>query len=474
MLCLTVRGTDGGGSLFQQQCVGIAGRLDPHAKASLFGEFAQRDFEVGHGAVGVGLTEDLGAGNGRAQQQPFGDRLPGISQRIAGGPAQAGEDRMVDAVVMPPAPDGVVPLVPLDEVEHPLHAERLVGERFDRIGLGHDEICVGEQGAVGPENEIVGAGFPVQPRSQFHPEVLDNRGLGLVDQGLCQRPFGDLEIGFDLQGRQSQGLGVVGEAFFGDSIGRERVGQVFFEPQQFLQGVAVLWHRQAADRAVAGGDPRLGGHNLTRQPVVQNAGFVFGRLGLVGRGHGPLVQHFANRLVKADLGVFGSRRQVIEPHSGLAHIHVVALHAMRLQQRLDGLGEGLFLGSRSRSWLGQNQAQEPSQEQTDAHSLQGGGRHREEGREEAGSEGVAVSLSAGVRGEPVSVQSDLGGSTFRRGLRPRLRARLGKKAFRGTHPTRRKGCLEGCAADLFRDLLVTQATSAETRRHSGGSVSTGF
>ena len=106
----------------------------------MIGQFTQGNLEIGAGAVGAFHAEDLGAGDGGAEQEAAGDGGKGFAFGIPLGAAHAGENRMVDAAVIAPTADGVVALVALDEAVLGAHGERLVGERLVGLEFSHREI----------------------------------------------------------------------------------------------------------------------------------------------------------------------------------------------------------------------------------------------------------------------------------------------------------------------------------------------
>ena len=168
-------GRPGGDAGIEQQAVLVPGGVDRDPELAVFGQLPQGDLKVGLGSVSAFHAEQLGARNRGTQEQPVRNQVVGIPFRVAVVAPHAGEDRMVDAVVLPPPPDGVVALITLDEPVFRPHLEGIKVKRLGRLQLGNGELGGFQQIAVGPEDEIVGDRFRVDPGAEIEAEVLNRR-----------------------------------------------------------------------------------------------------------------------------------------------------------------------------------------------------------------------------------------------------------------------------------------------------------
>ncbi|MFO0000366.1 MAG: hypothetical protein ACK559_04495, partial [bacterium] len=109
--------------LVEQQTVLVSGSGDGDPESSVIWQLTERDLEVRLGAIGSIRAKELIVGNGRAQQQTFGDRPIGLSFRVTGATAKISEDRMIDAVEISPTAHGIVPLIAFNEAILRAHEE---------------------------------------------------------------------------------------------------------------------------------------------------------------------------------------------------------------------------------------------------------------------------------------------------------------------------------------------------------------
>ena len=114
--------------------------------------------------------------------------------RVAVAAAHVRENSVIDAVVIAPPADGVVPLVALDEPVLRPHRERLEGERLVRAKLFDREIALVQQQTIGAENEVVLDRLGVDSGSQIDAEVLNHRLRLRIDEAACQRLIGNVEV----------------------------------------------------------------------------------------------------------------------------------------------------------------------------------------------------------------------------------------------------------------------------------------
>ena len=146
--------------------------------------------------------EDLVVRDRRPQQQPLRHGAVGVPLGIAGAAAHAGKNGVIDAVVLAPAADRVIPGIALDEPILRPHDERFEGERLAGRQLRHHEVLVVQEQAVRPQDELVRARLGIDRRAQIDPEILD-RGLRLrVDDAAVERLLGNLEVRLEQQRRE--------------------------------------------------------------------------------------------------------------------------------------------------------------------------------------------------------------------------------------------------------------------------------
>ena len=108
---------------------------------------------------------------------------------------------MVDTIEILPSTHGIVSLIPLDELELPLHSERNERKRLVKKWLGDHKVRVGQQQIVGTQDQIVRARLGIDALAELHPKVLDRRWLILIHHRQSKRFFRDLEVGFKLKRR---------------------------------------------------------------------------------------------------------------------------------------------------------------------------------------------------------------------------------------------------------------------------------
>lgn len=174
---------------------------------------------------------------------------------------------MIDAVEFLPGSDRVVADVAFDELVRGLHRERLIVEWLRRLQLSHHEVGVFQQRIVGSQNEIVRTRLRIDRGSELHAKVLNHRLRALVDDAQVECLLGDVEVRLDLQRRQQQRLPVVGKAVFGDPVGRQRIREIFFQPQQVSERVPILRHGQPSYGSVLWYRARSRGSHCSRDPI---------------------------------------------------------------------------------------------------------------------------------------------------------------------------------------------------------------
>ena len=315
----------------------------------MVGQFTQGDLEIGAWAVGAFHAEDLGAGDGGAEEEPLGDRGKGFSLGIALSAAHAGENRMVDAAVITPTADGVVALVALDEAVLGAHGEGLEGERLVRLQFPQCEIGAVQQHAVGAEDQLVGYGGGVDAGAQIEAEILDcGFGFG-IDNGSFQCLFGDVVVGLEQQRGEGQRLLVVEEAVLGDGIGREIIGQVVVEQQQLAQGVAVLGDGEASGAAVARGGAQAGLGDAFLHPGGHLGFFSFSGLEGTFGWHGSVGGLVRDVQPEFQLALLEGWIEIVHPDAGSGFVGMVAALAILLEKGADlalknGIGRFLRLG----------------------------------------------------------------------------------------------------------------------------------
>ena len=151
---LRLQALPGGHPLLEQQAVLVSRGSDSNPEAPFVGEFARRDLEVCLRPERALATEDLVGWYGRAKQQAFRYDVERVPLGIALATPHAGEHRVIDAVVVPPAADRGIPPVAFVETVLRSHSDRLEGERLVRHELRHCVVADVKQLAVRPENQL--------------------------------------------------------------------------------------------------------------------------------------------------------------------------------------------------------------------------------------------------------------------------------------------------------------------------------
>ena len=221
----------GGGSGVEKQAIFVPSCRNRDAEAPVVGQLAKGDLEVRFRPVGAVEPELFVRQDGWPEEKAFRDRAVGLALRVPRTTSHACEDRVVDAVVLPPAANCRVALVALDEPILGSHPERLEGERLVGRGLRHDEVLVVQQPAERPEDELLREGIGIDRPAQIDAEILDH-GLGVwIDDSSAERIPRDFEVGLHQQRRQVQRVRVVHEPVLGHRVLGERACQVVVKLQ---------------------------------------------------------------------------------------------------------------------------------------------------------------------------------------------------------------------------------------------------
>ena len=318
----------------EQQPVVVLRRGHGDPEPAVIGELAERDLEIRPGSVGPLALKDLVIRDRRPQQQALRDRAVREPFGIAGSAAHAGEDRVIDAVVLSPAADRVVARVALDEAILRPHRERLEVERLAEPRLRDHEVPIVQQQAVRSQDQLVRARLGIDAGTEVDAEILDLRPGLRVDDAAIERLFGDLEVRLEQQGREGQRLLVVHEPVTRDGVRRQHLREVVFEQQQLPERVAILRDGQPPRPSVLGRRPRPCELLRLRNPVAHPFPIGGTRLRFVLGRHGFVRELLADAVPQLELTVLETPIEMVDANPGRALLLVVAPLAILLQERL--------------------------------------------------------------------------------------------------------------------------------------------
>ncbi len=171
--------------------------------------------------------------------------------------------------------------------------------------------------------------------AEIHAEILDGWLRLRIDDGAGERGIGDLQIRFQKLRGEVQGFLVVDKPISRNRVGRNAVGEVVFNAQQFLKSVAVLRDSQAADQTVFRRHADTRGVHVARDPLHHLFAFGSGRLGHAFGRHGSVAHLSANGFPGADLAIFEGGIELIDANPRGGHVCAVADHAVLIEERLD-------------------------------------------------------------------------------------------------------------------------------------------